>query len=96
MTPQEIDNLLERVEQEPDSHLVVLELVTAVIELRNSHREMLEALKTLTRLWSDFSDQEMYGEHLRAGLEPEDFECWTDAHDTARAAIAKAESKQEN
>lgn len=61
-----------------------------IVRAVNAHDDLVAALEKLTKIWSDYSSQEMYGEHLRAGIEEIDFDAWTDAHDKARAALEKA------
>jgi len=64
-----------------------------IIRAVNSHDEMVEALQELTRLWSDFSSQDMYGEHLREGLQEIDFDEWARAHSAANLILAKLGAK---
>jgi hypothetical protein len=52
--------------------------------------DLMAALAKLTKLWADFTSQEMYGEHLRAGLEEQDFDAWDEAHSAARDVLRKA------
>lgn len=69
------------VETEADAHLIA------------AAPDLVAALAKLTALWADFTSQEMYGEHLRAGIEEQDFAAWDEAHREARAALAKAEGR---
>lgn len=57
-------------------------------------KALKDAGEELSKCWSDFASQEMYGEMLREGMSnesdacgPSDFDRWEEAHDKLRAAL---------
>lgn len=79
----------EMVEQHRDFNERLKKHIANELRLKRLNDELVEALENICRAWSDYTSQETYGEHLRAGLAKDDFSRWAEYHDMARAVLAK-------
>jgi hypothetical protein len=65
------------------------EFRSAYREARAEAKRLREAADKVLQLWVEMNSQEMYGEHLREGLDPEHYDAWETAHDALREAVAR-------